>query len=1305
MKPPGVKSVNSGNPSETGDFTRQFEERDTELKVGIGSSPYLADHGFQDMVVLPGSYCVEAVVSLHRQALQKSPAVLYSVSFELPVILSDRDTVLTVRRQRDGTQGLHFSFFESGSTDGEKKPFAKIKTAVAQDRADARPATRIRVEEFQKRAESVIQAQEFYERLRLNGNQYGPHFQQVVRVWLSGTEALGELRLPQAEVDSGRPAVHPAVMDCVTQVLSALVLQRGRTFILRSVESIEMPEVRFPETLWAHATMAANDEENDRGIVGDIVVFDDSGKVYLVLHGVSLVFLGHDESNASVGMSLHIASTFTADPVEESLRFWSSFLEIPVNIQFAPYNQVFQQLLDPESPFSRNSDGLNVILLDLEDWAARQEGRTGRAPNVQFDELFRGKNRYTLPNGFEIAHLNTYETDYSYKEVFDERIYLRHGIRLNDGDTVIDIGANIGLFSLFVSQSCAHPRIFAYEPSPIVFELLQVNAAAHGSDMHVYNLGVSDRAKVARFTFYEKSSVFSGFYSDTQKDKKAIQAIVRNMLKGQEGAETASLDEYVEELTGDRLNSKSWDVNLTSVADIISENRLERIDLLKIDAEKSELDILAGIADGDWPKIQQIVMEIHDESRTALKQIEAILSHRGFIFAVEQDTLLDESGLYNIYAVRSDATTTSAEKESSLPAVAVILQQNIDDFCSALASFMARSRVPMLLGVCPASLTASSNEDTREAIDRCERALLLAVREIPNVVAIDSRTLLHRYAVDNIFDPDGNRLAHIPYTPSFFASIGTSLFRALFNLRKHPFKVIALDCDNTLWNGVCGEDGPLGIQVTSPYRQLQEFMVAQAGSGMLICLCSKNNESDVVEVFGRRNDLALTLEHITARRINWAPKSEDLVSLARELNLGLDSFIFIDDNPVECAEVRANCPEVLTLQLPSDPASIPGFLRDIWAFDYLKVTEEDAARARMYRENLQREQYRRQSISLKGFLDGLQMQVDISCATTDEIPRISQLTFRTNQFNMTAIRRSEGEIRTLIGGNHSHCYVTRLSDRFGDYGLVGVMMWESLPESYAVDTLLLSCRALGRGVEHRMVSFLGQRAVRDGKKFVEVQFRRTAKNAPAFEFIEAVASAYRTDGAEAMLYRVPAQIISDLEYAPRSDLTSLPAEEPTNPQMEKAPHINTGTTGLSGKMQRIGEESRDLGLMLRSIENPILDRREPASGGSAGPENERQGKLIEIWRKVLRKPRIGINDNFFEAGGSSLKAVQVISQIRKEFDAQLSIVSLFECPTVISLAAKIGALGAQTSVKADETSAFQRGARRKVVQRYRKSGS
>ena len=268
---------------------------------------------------------------------------------------------------------------------------------------------------------------------------------------------------------------------------------------------------------------------------------------------------------------------------------------------------------------------------------------------------------------------------------------------------------------------------------------------------------------------------------------------------------------------------------------------------------------------------------------------------------------------------------------------------------------MNQTTVPLVLCLCPRTPAAEADAELKAALNDAEEALLSEAGRIANVHTISSASLLRRYPVNDYYDPHSHHVGHIPYTPECYAAIGTALVRTIFNLKRDPFKVIVLDCDNTLWKGVCGEDGPWGIEVTAPFRTLQEFMIGQMNAGMLLCLCSKNNEKDALDVFDQRTDMLLKREHLVSWRINWNSKSENIKSLANELNLGLDSFIFIDDNPVDCADVKINCPGVLTLQLPRNTESFSSFLNHIWAFDHTGSTEEDQNRTRMYQENAKRQ--------------------------------------------------------------------------------------------------------------------------------------------------------------------------------------------------------------------------------------------------------------------------------------------------------------------------------------------------------------
>ena len=431
----------------------------------------------------------------------------------------------------------------------------------------------------------------------------------------------------------------------------------------------------YPARASARAPCGA---DQTKGFRGDIEVFDESGNCYLEFRGVAFTYLAPVDPPEA--LKFCIAASFTAEPVEDSLKFWAERFGLSAEVQFAPYHQIFQQLLDENSAFRKNEGGINVILVNLEDWIAQDE-----PASLEFDRQKLEKSdalRCVLPNGLEIVHLNQSETDYLYQEIFRDECYLRHGIRIHDGDTVVDIGANIGLFSLFVLNRFPRARIYAFEPSPVVYELLKANCEAYGREVHVFQCGVSDHRKSAKFTFYDKSSVFSGFHSNAVEDKRAIEAVVRNILGAE--ADHDSSDALVQELTAKRLHRRTYPCQLTSLSEIIRQNQIERIHLLKIDAEKSESDIIQGIEEAHWPLIDQLVIEVHDRTGEAVKQLEQLLIGKGYNCAIEQEKLLENSGLFNIYATRPKAADASADTPSRLDRG---LKRNSDEFLRCAGFF------------------------------------------------------------------------------------------------------------------------------------------------------------------------------------------------------------------------------------------------------------------------------------------------------------------------------------------------------------------------------------------------------------------------------------------------------------------------------------------------------------------------------------------------------------------------------------------------------------------------------------------
>ena len=345
--------------------------------------------------------------------------------------------------------------------------------------------------------------------------------------------------------------------------------------------------------------------------------------------------------------------------------------------------------------------------------------------------------------------------------------------------------------------------------------------------------------------------------------------------------------------------------------------------------------------------------------------------------------------------------------------------------------------------------------------------------------------------------------------------------------------MVVVDCDNTLWRGVVGEVGAEGIEFDDGHRALHRTLERLTRTGMLVCLCSKNEELDVWRVFESRNDLLLRRDHVVAAMINWLPKSQNIQTLAARLNLGLDSFVLIDDNPVECAEVRAGCPEVLTIQWPQEPERALSLVQHVWEFEAGKTTKEDERRTELYREEFRRQELRAETLTFADFIHTLQVVVDFAPLASEDLRRAAQLTMRTNQFNFTTIRREAADLQALVSGGRHEIRSVRVRDRFGDYGLVGLVIAERGEHAWNVDTFLLSCRVLGRGVEHQIASALGQMAANAGARTMKLRVETTNRNTPARAFLESVTPPELRRGDEhALECELPSEVLAAIRFEP-----------------------------------------------------------------------------------------------------------------------------------------------------------------------------
>ena len=591
------------------------------------------------------------------------------------------------------------------------------------------------------------------------------------------------------------------------------------------------------------------------------------------------------------------------------------------------------------------------------------------------------------------------------------------------------------------------------------------------------------------------------------------------------------------------------------------------------------------------------------------------------------------------------------------------IKRNLQDLVTALQGAAGRSKTPYLVCLCPNSPAMESDREWTSFFEEMSTYISSELTGIEGLYLTTASELAATYPVDDYYDEQGDRRGHIPFTPEYFTALATAIARKFYTLKSSPHKVIVLDCDNTLWKGVCGEDGARGIKIDPPYEALQKFMVAQLEQGMLLCLCTKNVEEDVLEVFKRRPEMPIKLEHLVAWRINWQPKSENIKSLAEELNLGLDSFIFIDDNPVECSEVKANCPEVLTLQLPQDIKTIPRFLQHAWAFDRLKVTDADKQRTTQYKQNAQRERLKNQTLSFEQFLAELELTIAISEMQPEQLARVSQLTQRTNQFNATTIRRSETEIQQFCQAGQ--CLVVEVSDRFGNYGLVGVILFQIDTNVLKVDTFLLSCRVLGRGVEHRMLAELGEIAAEQGLSQVNFPYTPSAKNQPLLNFVEAVGSPFKQDD-RGYLFRFPVDYARSLSYQP--GITEPKSEQKLASTTPTASNPNTEQRSNSARLNHIANRLYDAKSILQVIETQASLQRPHISEAYTPPRTNTEQQLANIWAQVLRLGQVGIRDNYCDLGGTSVLAVSIFTQIETIFGKNLPITTLIETPTVEQLA-------------------------------------
>jgi FkbH-like protein len=567
------------------------------------------------------------------------------------------------------------------------------------------------------------------------------------------------------------------------------------------------------------------------------------------------------------------------------------------------------------------------------------------------------------------------------------------------------------------------------------------------------------------------------------------------------------------------------------------------------------------------------------------------------------------------------------------------------------------------------SVVVCPSRDTH-AFEDCQAEIEQLIAEhcsrVSNVTCLLPQDVLSKYSVPDIYDVHSDEFAALPYTPEFYTVLGTTVARSIYSRYSKKHKVIVVDCDNTLWTGAVAEEGAAGVIIDEYRKEFQRFLVRKQEEGVLICLCSKNVQYDVQSVFDCRPDMPLRWGHLTSVRINWNPKSKNIKSLAEELGLGLDSFVFMDDSAIECAEVTSECPQVLVIKLPQETYHLRDVFNHIWSLDSYKVTEEDRNRNSFYRADIKRANARNNAESFEKFLAELQLEINVSNMTRTDIKRVTQLSQRTNQFNFRPLPQDEATLAETFSTNRSQYLVVKVKDRFGDYGLVGAIAYERLDTTLMVNTFMLSCRALGRGVEHAIVKELAQIAQSDSMNSLCFRFLRTERNIPAFDFINAIGEPIWNSGKET-LFRVGLEKALGLKFTLFHDNVRNEPVVSKEATLETYRNEWTFTNG-----------TRPLELFdPRSLYSVIKSRRSHQLPKTSGencvmPTTPLEQSIASIWEDTLGIPQVSVNDDFFRIGGNSLMATRVISRIKDLVSCDIPMSELFSTSfTISSLAASV----------------------------------
>ena len=393
-----------------------------------------------------------------------------------------------------------------------------------------------------------------------------------------------------------------------------------------------------------------------------------------------------------------------------------------------------------------------------------------------------------------------------------------------------------------------------------------------------------------------------------------------------------------------------------------------------------------------------------------------------------------------------------------------------------------------------------------EMIEEINKKLREISKNSNSVYIYNFNNFISKFGEKNVFDYRQFHLGDIQITYNLIPSLADELMGYIKPIHGKNKKCIVLDLDNTLWGGVVGEDGFDGIELGhtangKAFIEFQKELLSLWHQGIILAINSKNNFDDAMKVIRKHPDMILKENNFASMQINWNDKAENMKTISNELNIGLNSMVFFDDDKINQARIRQEFPEILTVDVPDDSSQFSPLLKNMNDFNVLQRTKEDQNRGKMYAQQRERKTLENSISDLDEFLKQLEIKVKIKKSDQFLIPRISQLTLKTNQFNLTTKRYQEEEIKEFSNDPNFEVGCAQVLDKFGDNGITGVYIVKKNEDFWIIDTFLLSCRIMGRGVENAILAEIMKSAKQNGINEIKAKFIPTEKNKPAENFL------------------------------------------------------------------------------------------------------------------------------------------------------------------------------------------------------------